>query len=340
MNLPAKLEPKEGELVYQSNAITDGVYKITLDEFRLLNLAISKITKNDHPEKRVRITTKEFVETFNIKDKNIRNRLSSIADGLLGKTIDTYSVDKETGKRTRRRRLWLSEVEYDIEGDENIFLEVVFSSEISELLFQLKGNFTLFALKAISAFTSPHSFRIYAWICKYRNMDFYRSGEVITTDTITLKDFKTMLSIENSYEEYKFLKQKIIERSLNEINASTDISVVLNEFKTSRKVTAISFSFVKEDNPTLQAIKPKRKRLPSRPRVKVGSHAEGEWARKCIDIILEYEKALKEYDQSSQLPISDLEKLVSYYSIIGVMGDVSSSWNRSEELERRRLKNK
>lgn len=338
MNLPAKLEPKEGELVYQSNAITDGVYKITLDEFRLLNLAISKITKKDHPEKRIRITTKEFVQTFNIKDKNIRNRLSSIADGLLGKTIDTYSVDKETGKRTRRRRSWLSEVEYDIEGDENIFLEMVFSSEISDLLFQLKGNFTLFALKAISAFTSPHSFRIYAWICKYRNMDFFRNGEVITTDTITIKEFKTMLSIENSYEEYKFLKQKIIERSLNEINSSTDISVVLNEIKTSRKVTSISFSFVNETSPTSQAIKPKRKRLPSRPRVKVGSHAEGEWARKCIDIILEFEKALKDYDQSARLPISDLEKLVSYYRIIGATGDISSSWNRTEELESRRSK--
>ncbi|UCQ29616.1 replication initiation protein (plasmid) [Edwardsiella tarda] len=337
MNLPVKLEPKEGELIYQSNAITDGVYKITLDEFRLLNLAISKITRGDHPEKRIRITTKEFVETFNLKDKNIRNRLSSIADGLIGKTIDTYSIDSETGKRTRRRRLWLSEVAYD-EGEDNIFLEVIFSTEVSELLFQLKGNFTLFALKAISAFTSPNSFRIYAWICKYRNMDFYRNGEIITTDTISLRDFKTMLSIENSYEEYKFLKQKIIERSLNEINAFTDISVVLNEFKTTRKVTAISFSFVEEDNPTLQAIKPRRKRLPSRPKVNVGSHAEGEWARKCIDIILEYERALKEYDQSSQLPISDLEKLVTYYNIIGVTGDVSSLWSRSEELERRRSK--
>ncbi len=119
-------EYARGELIFQSNAITDGVYKITLDEFRLLNLAISKISRHDKPEKRIRITTKEFVEVFNIKDKNVKNRLSAIADGLLGKTIDTYSFDQDSGKKTKRRRLWLSEVEYDIEGEENVFLEIVF----------------------------------------------------------------------------------------------------------------------------------------------------------------------------------------------------------------------
>ncbi len=335
--LPVEVNTREGELIFQSNAITDGVYKITLDEFRLLNLAISKISRHDKPEKRIRITTKEFVEVFNIKDKNVKNRLSAIADGLLGKTIDTYSFDQDSGKKTKRRRLWLSEVEYDIEGEENVFLEIVFSTEISDLLFQLKDNFTLFALGAISAFTSPHSFRIYAWLCKYRNMYNYRKGELITTDTISVYDFKVMLGLEKSYEEYKFLKQKVIERSINEINASTDISVVLNEYKASRKVIAISFSFVREDHPTLQSIKPKRRRLPARPRVKSGSNAEVEWAKKCIEIILEYENALKLYDKEARLPLPDLEKLVGYYELCGEDKKISE---RNCELKERKSKRK
>lgn len=338
MVMPVKDAPKEGELVCQSNAITDGVYRITLDEIRLLNLAISKISKFDHPEKRIRISTKEFVNTFKIKDKNIngeKGRLSSIADGLLGKTIDTYSVDSESGKRTKRRRLWLSEVEYDID-EENTFIELVFSPDISELLFQLKGDFTLFALRAVSAFSSAYSFRVYSWLCKYRNLKMYRDGDIVTTDKISVESFKLMLGVENSYNEYKFLKRKIIERAINEINSFSDLSVVLNEFKTSRRVTSISFSYVVESNPVLQNIKPKRKRLPSRPKVVAGSDAEGVWARKCISIISEFEAALHEYDNKSQLPISDLEKLVSYYRIINVNGDDYKK--RKIELTNRKTK--
>lgn len=327
-----------GKTVYQSNAITDGVYKITLDEARLLNLAISKVSKSDHPEKRIRITTDEFLETYMLKDNFIRNRLSSIADGLIGKTIDTLSIDKITGKKTRQRRLWLSYVEYDIENETNSFLELVFSPEVADLIFQLKGNWTKFELRAISSFSSPHTFRVYAWLCKFKHMNAYEKNSVITTDCISLIDFKIMLGIDGSYDEYKFLKSKVIERSLNEINLTTDISVKLNEFKTSRKVTSISFSFIKEDNPQFKSAKPKRKRLPARPKVKVGSSAEAEWAKKCIDIILNFESEMKNYDPTSILPISDLERLVNYYSILGVTGPVSEFWIRSNELEVRRSK--
>ncbi len=72
-----------------------------------------------------------------------------------------------------------------------------------------------------------------------------------------------------------------------------------------------------EDHPTLQSIKPKRRRLPARPRVKSGSNAEVEWAKKCIEIILEYENALKLYDKEARLPLPDLEKLVGYYELCG-----------------------
>ncbi len=65
-------EYARGELIFQSNAITDGVYKITLDEFRLLNLAISKISRHDKPEKRIRITTKSLLKSLTSRIKTLK----------------------------------------------------------------------------------------------------------------------------------------------------------------------------------------------------------------------------------------------------------------------------
>lgn len=325
-------------MIYQSNAITDGVYKLTLDEARLINLAISKINKKDLPDKKIRITAREFLDVYMLKDYFIKNRLSSIGDNLTTRTIDTFSRDSVTGRKTRVRRLWVSKIEYDIEEEGDNFLEITFSPEISELIFQLKGNFTEIELKSISSFSSPHTFRVYAWLCKYKKLTSRMQNGCIVTDKITVDDFKLMLGIDGSYAEYKFLKRNVLDKIVTEINASTDTTVLLNEFKTGRKVTSLSFTFVLEakDLKTVDASKkPERKRLPSRPKAKSRTHLEGEWARECISILVEYEKALKKYDDALVMPISDLEKLVNYYKIIG---DVQNMKKRTSELTARRTK--
>lgn len=330
---------KTGEgMIYQSNAITDGVYRLNLDEARLVNLAISKINKKDLPDKKIRITAKEFLEIYMIKDYFIKNRLSAIGDSLTTRTIDTFSVDSLTGKRTRVRNLWVSRIEYDIEDEGDSFLEITFSPEIAELIFQLKGNFTEIELRSISSFSSPHTFRVYSWLCKFKKLEKNWKNGCIVTDKITIEDFKLMLGIDGSYAEYKFLKRNVLEKIITEINATTNTTVILNEFKTARKVTSISFTFVlesdalKSDSKTL---KPERERLPSRPKAKSKTHLEGEWARSCIALLTDYEKNLKTYDESLVLPISDLEKLVNYYKIIG---DSINFDKRIKELDSRRNK--
>lgn len=59
-----------------------------------------------------------------------------------------------------------------------------------------------------------------------------------------------------------------------------------------------------------------RKRLPPRPRVKVGSDAEGQWARRCIAILVEYEAQLKAVKR--KLVKADRERLARYRAIIGM----------------------
>ncbi|EFL91321.1 plasmid replication protein [Candidatus Regiella insecticola LSR1] len=324
----------EKKVVVQSNSIVDGVYKITLNEARVINLAISKIKKHDPPGSPVRITHAEFTNTWKIKDNNLKRRLSDIGDELIQRTIDTISIDKSTGKKIKIRRTWISKIEYNMDNIDQ-YLEITFSQDVERFIYQLKNNFTMFEIENVSNFTSPYSFRIYAWIYKYINFVSHVKNGLHFTDQIKIDDFKEMMGISNNYEKYKYLKSGVIEKAIKEINNYSDLSVILEEFRIGRSVKQIRFVFVREKNTIFsnEENKPKRARSPSRPKVKVGTHLEGEWARRCIDIIEKYEKDIRNYDATMVLPISDLEKLINYYQILGDKQKVSEL---SKKLEARR----
>ncbi|CNK25982.1 plasmid replication protein [Yersinia aldovae] len=332
------LVPLKKQMVVQSNTIIDGIYKVTLDEARLLNLAISKIKKHDSPERSVKITHAEFTEVWGVKDKNLKGRLSDIGDELIQRTIDTISVDPNTGKKKKTRRTWISKIEYDMD-DSDQYLEITFSPDVAKFIYQLEGNFTMIEMRNLSKFTSPYTFRIYSWIYKYKHLVSNIKDGVHFTDKISVDDFKEMLGISNSYAEYKYLKSGVIEKSLKEINSFSDLSIILEEYRVGRSVKFIQFIFVNEQGDSnkfmSEKIKPTRKRLPSRPKAKSNSHLEGEWAKNCIYIIEMYEKDIKEYDNKMLLPISDLEKLISYYEILGNKIKVKSL---KQELTERRAK--
>ncbi|AWK15553.1 replication initiation protein (plasmid) [Candidatus Fukatsuia symbiotica] len=240
-------------MVVQSNSIVDGVYKITLDEARLINLAISKIKKNDSLGSPVRITHSEFSNTWGIRDNNLKRRLSDIGDELIQRTIDTISTDKYTGRKIKTRRTWISKIEYNMDDIEQ-YIEITFSPDIEKFIYQLKNNFTMFEIENVSNFTSPYSFRVYAWIYKYINFSSNIKDGLHFTDQITIDDFKEMIGISNSYEKYKYLKSGVIEKTIKEINKYSDLSVILEEFRIGRSVKQIRFVFVKEKATILKSL--------------------------------------------------------------------------------------
>ncbi|MCD9513119.1 hypothetical protein C9I86_13215 [Photobacterium sp. NCIMB 13483] len=88
--------------------------------------------------------------------------------------------------------------------------------------------------------------------------------------------------------------------------------------KVKKKYVQLNIAFSKKSAGDLEQKglkKITRKRLPPRPRVLVGSDAEGAWARKCIAILEAYEKELKTVKR--KLIKADRERLVRYRKIIG-----------------------
>jgi plasmid replication initiation protein len=144
-----------------------------------------------------------------------------------------------------------------------------------------------------------------------------------------LRGVRERAGLGGKYEDDRDFRQKLLEPTINRINANTDISVVWEPVKQGRTVVSIKFAYVDESAP--EASKPLRPRLPRRPRAVAGSALEGEWARRCITIFEEYLDKLSAYDVDEKATLPDLRKLSGWYKLIGekskhkaILAEVSS----------------
>lgn len=60
--------------------------------------------------------------------------------------------------------------------------------------------------------------------------------------TYQISKLREMLGCENKFKQIGQLKERVIEKAVQEINDNTDLLVYVNYIKTGRKITAIQFS--------------------------------------------------------------------------------------------------
>jgi plasmid replication initiation protein len=309
-----------GGLVVQSNTLIDAAYQHTLDEMRLLYIALKKIDRKggiqpDGIPPEITITAIEYRDAFGIRSHSLHNRLAETADSIFNKPIITYDFNPVKNKIDKTKRAWFTSITYDAEGDASS-VRLRFSPELTPFLYELTSNFTKIDFDQLAQLDTPFAMRLFQWLHKYRGLrKSKKENGLFETEPFTVEELKSRTGLIDKYKEFKFFKRDMLEPAINRINAQTNLSVSYRLVKEGRTVKSIVFVFI-DDSQTMTS-KPFRPRLPSRPKVLKDSNAEGEWARTCIHILEEYSKNLEAYDPKAVMPIRDTEKLISYYQIIG-----------------------
>jgi len=116
---------------------------------------------------------------------------------------------------------------------------VEIDTDLQPYLLDLKKQYTRYELHNIKEFDSVYTLQMYelmkSWLAKERY-------------STTLKNLRAYLNIqENRYKLYGSFKQKILKRSIEIINATTDISVVFKEEKRGREVYKIHFHIIEKE---------------------------------------------------------------------------------------------
>lgn len=299
--------------VVQGNDLLEGAYGVTLDEMRLLNLALAQIdSRKPQPDTLYKLYPKDYQKVYGVNVTSSHRQLRDAAESLMKKPVTIYREDKN-GKIRTVKLSWFSRLEY-VSSDDHSAVVLRFGQDVAPYLYELKESFTKLDFLNLARLDTPFSIRLYSWLVKARNLHRYRKNDAIEV-TLEIEWMREKANLLGKYKDYRDFRQKLLQPSIDRINAATDISVIWEPVKTGRSVTAIRFAYVDESTP--EVVKPVRPRLPRRPHVTAGSAAEGEWARKCIQILTNYRNSLLDYDDQAKLTVPDLRKLAGWYKTIG-----------------------
>nr|WP_241389569.1 replication initiation protein [Serratia proteamaculans]QMU92327.1 RepA [Serratia proteamaculans]QMU92329.1 RepA [Serratia proteamaculans]ULG13603.1 RepA [Serratia proteamaculans]ULG15054.1 RepA [Serratia proteamaculans]ULG16269.1 RepA [Serratia proteamaculans] len=299
--------------VVQGNDLLEGAYGVTLDEMRLLNLALAQIdSRKPQPDMLYTLYPRDYQRIYGVNPTSSHRQLRDAADSLMKKPVTIYKEDRN-GKVRTVQLSWFSRLEY-VSNDDHSAVVLRFGQDVAPYLFELKESFTKLDFINLARLDTPFSIRLYSWLVKARNLTRYRSHGTIEV-TLEIEWMREKANLQGKYQDYRDFRQKLLQPSLDRINASTDISVIWEPVKIGRSVHAIKFTYVDESTP--EAVKPMRPRLPRRPHVMAGSAAEGEWARKCIALLTQYMAQLETYDPNEKVSVPDLRKLAGWYKKVG-----------------------
>lgn len=209
-----KLVVKDNDLVRKA------IFNLTVNQQKIIAYLISKIKPTDKDLDKYEITIKDFCTLCGIDRNKYYSELKEIVDNL-----DNKSFWVETETKIFKFR-WFSEVEI-IKGKGIIRLQL--NSNIKKYLINLSQNFTAYELYNILALKGKYSIRLY---------EYFKSYSYMKEKEIDINEIKKILIAEH-YKNFKDFRNRVIDKSIKEINEYTDLQVSYKTIKHGKKVISL-----------------------------------------------------------------------------------------------------
>ncbi len=223
-------------------------YQMTLDERRLLFVAMSKIHPDDKEFGTVRFTKAEYIKL--LEEAGIKahggNQWAEIKRGVINLLQEIVCIEEEPGVFNYFQ--WASKSRIDTKTGDILFK---FHDEMKPFLIEMvaQRGYTKFLLKFALPLTSLYAAKFYEY---FRGMVWQEHP--ITKHKMTIEEIRELMCLDfnakgKSLEKplhplYKNLKSKVIQQAEKEINGKTDISVSFKEIrsrKQGRRVESLTF---------------------------------------------------------------------------------------------------
>jgi plasmid replication initiation protein len=234
-----------GTIVTLSNALARAGTTLTLNEKRIVMLAISKLSAKGRwdgvTQLVVKVTAKEFAETFDIDIDTAYNTLLAAVKHIYERSIH-FCIPKDDPKRAPSKAVtrWVSSYVYDKQTG---FAIVRFTLEVTPHLTQLSKQYTRFALQQASALRS-----IYSWQLLQLLMKFEATGVA----DYSIEDFCTsMQATDGQRANFGQLNLRVIKPAIKELTEKDGWLINLTVEKRGRKVTRLRFAFTRTNQRTI-----------------------------------------------------------------------------------------
>lgn len=266
---------KVSDMVVKSNSLIEASYSLTVQEIRLLDIALADLTTYEESEKQlttmsefVEVRADEYAKMYGVDMKTAYTALREASEKLFVRYF-TYSVQSEQfpSHQEHRKSRWVWNIAY-IEGQG--LVKLAFTPDLISLAGKLRGNFSRYHIEQKAPLTSVYAHRLYEMMMQWRN------SKVVPS--IPYHELRHRFDIaDDEYVRITNFKARALEPAIKQINEHTDITVSYDQYKEGRKVVGFIFKFKfkqtakpiikdtnKDTNKTASADKPISKRTPQK----------------------------------------------------------------------------
>lgn len=265
--------------VTKSNSFVEASYSMTLDEMRILNLALG-VFDPLNPKREFEFTIDDFCKTY--PEVNKKSAYAQVDNAI--KNICTRWVTLENNDNITREVILITDRTYfKTEGR----FQISFHEKLLPYISNLKERYTKYNLINICTFTKTHTVRLYELMAQYKK---------IGVREIKIIDIKYWLQIENKYERFNSMRERVLSPAIAEINQKSDLLVTFDVIKRGRKIHSVKFFIVEKSNNKNAKSNQKRPKFPHKNKYgnyvklnkqnpKMSSHECGIYARDCLEIL-------------------------------------------------------
>lgn len=192
---------------------------------KLVAFIISRIEPDDKDFKDIEFNVLDFCEVCNSQPSGMYNHLKKALKELRDQSIWITRED-EKGNEVEETFSWLSKV---VMAKQSGIIILKMSEDLKPYLLELKENFTSYRFEEVMNFQCKYT----AWI--YDNL-ISRLG--IGEWTVSLDEIRKQT---NTTYEFKHIRSRILEKSLEEINKYTSLQVDYIKIKKGRSIDKVKF---------------------------------------------------------------------------------------------------
>ena len=228
-----KREAQEMYVVKSNELIQKARYNLTVQQQKLILFAISKIKKNDLPNKVYELSIDEVCSVMGLEldeggtyYKRIKDDLIKLTSRLWVKFPDRESTIS-----------WIGDAEIiPLSGT----VYVKFHEKMAPFLFELQNRYTQYQLYEVLTLKGKYSIRLYELLRSYIMQDELQEGKEKEV-SFSVDELRELLCCE-SYVKWAEFNRCVIRKAVDEINACSDVvRISYDTFKRGKNVTRVNF---------------------------------------------------------------------------------------------------
>lgn len=233
MEEPKEMNLDKNNLVVMSNDLIKAKSNLSLNEIKVLRLAIMQVIKEDKDLQTYKVNITELADLLEVDRHNIYKEMDSLTTDLLKEIV--YIGDGNP-KHKWEKFQWCSSCRYEAG-----VLTIKLHDNLKPYLLNLSQLYTQYMLEDILYLKSVYSIRIYELIreeMRYQKVYADREANIfLSMDTI-----RKATGTEEKYEKFSMFRARVIEEAVQEINNKLQYYITYEPVKESRKIIGFNFN--------------------------------------------------------------------------------------------------